>query len=49
LTFLELFTFVVETMVVAGFDFGNASSYIAVARDGGIEVLTNEYSLHATQ
>lgn len=35
-------------MVVIGFDLGNAAAYIAIARDGGIEVLTNDYSLHAT-
>lgn len=35
-------------MSVVGFDFGNLNCYIAIARQGGIEVLTNEYSLHAT-
>ncbi|VDD86788.1 unnamed protein product [Enterobius vermicularis] len=35
-------------MSVVGFDLGNFTSYIAIARQGGIEVLTNEYSLHAT-
>jgi len=35
-------------MSVVGFDFGNMNSYIAVARQGGIDVLTNDYSLHAT-
>lgn len=35
-------------MAVVGYDFGNMNSYIAVARQGGIDVLTNDYSLHAT-
>ncbi|VDM41333.1 unnamed protein product [Toxocara canis] len=35
-------------MSVVGFDLGNLNCYIAVARQGGIEVLTNDYSLHAT-
>lgn len=35
-------------MSVVGYDFGNLNSYIAVARQGGIDVLTNDYSLHAT-
>ncbi|VDN25248.1 unnamed protein product [Gongylonema pulchrum] len=35
-------------MSVVGFDFGNVSSFIAVARQGGIETITNDYSLHAT-
>lgn len=35
-------------MSVVGFDLGNYASYIAVARHGGIDVLTNDYSLHAT-
>ncbi|MFH4978959.1 hypothetical protein AB6A40_005668 [Gnathostoma spinigerum] len=35
-------------MSVVGFDFGNYNCYIAVARGGGIEVLTNDYSLHGT-
>uniref|UniRef100_A0A0N5AXQ3 Heat shock 70 kDa protein 4L n=1 Tax=Syphacia muris TaxID=451379 RepID=A0A0N5AXQ3_9BILA len=35
-------------MSVVGFDLGNYTSYIAIARQGGIEVLTNDYSLHAT-
>jgi molecular chaperone DnaK (HSP70) len=33
---------------VVAFDIGNHSCYIAVARQGGIEVITNDYSLHAT-
>ncbi len=33
---------------VVGFDFGNMNCYISVARQGGIDVLTNDYSLHAT-
>lgn len=33
---------------MVGFDFGNLNSYISVARQGGIEVATNDYSLHAT-
>ncbi|KAI1710338.1 hsp70 protein domain-containing protein [Ditylenchus destructor] len=35
-------------MPVVGYDFGNLNGYIAVARQGGIDVLTNDYSLHAT-
>lgn len=35
-------------MSVVGFDFGNLFSYVAVARAGGIDVLLNDYSLHAT-
>lgn len=35
-------------MSVVGFDIGNLNCYIAVARQGGIEVITNDYSLHAT-
>ncbi|CEF67335.1 Heat shock protein 4 [Strongyloides ratti] len=35
-------------MAVVGFDFGNLNCYIAVARQGGIDVITNDYSLHAT-
>uniref|UniRef100_A0A914XFT4 Heat shock 70 kDa protein 4 n=1 Tax=Plectus sambesii TaxID=2011161 RepID=A0A914XFT4_9BILA len=35
-------------MSVVGFDLGNLNCYIAVARQGGIEVITNDYSLHAT-
>lgn len=35
-------------MAVVGYDFGNLNSYIAVARQGGIDVLTNDYSLHGT-
>jgi hypothetical protein len=35
-------------MAVVGYDFGNLNSYIAVARQGGIDVITNDYSLHAT-
>jgi len=35
-------------MSVVGFDLGNQNAYIAVAKDGGIEVLINDYSLHAT-
>ncbi|XP_038055584.1 97 kDa heat shock protein-like [Patiria miniata] len=31
-------------MAVVGFDIGNSSSYIAVARGGGIETIANEYS-----
>uniref|UniRef100_A0A915CBY9 Uncharacterized protein n=1 Tax=Parascaris univalens TaxID=6257 RepID=A0A915CBY9_PARUN len=37
----------VDAMSVVGFDFGNLNCYIAVARQGGIEVLTNDYSVHA--
>ncbi len=35
-------------MSVVGFDLGNQNCYISVARQGGIEVVTNEFSLHAT-
>ncbi|KAF1761893.1 hypothetical protein GCK72_010152 [Caenorhabditis remanei] len=35
-------------MSVLGFDIGNLNCYIGVARQGGIEVITNDYSLHAT-
>ncbi|CAD6190329.1 unnamed protein product [Caenorhabditis auriculariae] len=35
-------------MSVLGFDIGNLNCYISVARQGGIEVITNDYSLHAT-
>lgn len=35
-------------MSVVGFDLGNQNAYIAIARAGGIEVLINDYSLHAT-
>ncbi|KAK6023948.1 DnaK family protein [Ostertagia ostertagi] len=33
---------------VVGFDIGNLNCYIGIARQGGIEVITNDYSLHAT-
>ncbi|RZF35699.1 hypothetical protein LSTR_LSTR009567 [Laodelphax striatellus] len=35
-------------MSVIGIDFGNQSSYVAVARAGGIETIANDYSLRAT-
>ncbi|CAI2349685.1 unnamed protein product [Caenorhabditis sp. 36 PRJEB53466] len=35
-------------MSVLGIDIGNLNCYIGVARQGGIEVITNDYSLHAT-
>uniref|UniRef100_A0A915Q5H5 Uncharacterized protein n=1 Tax=Setaria digitata TaxID=48799 RepID=A0A915Q5H5_9BILA len=35
-------------MSVVGFDFGNLNSFIAVARQGGIETVANDYSLRAT-
>lgn len=35
-------------MSVVGFDIGNLNCYIGIARQGGIEVITNDYSLHAT-
>lgn len=35
-------------MSALGFDIGNLNCYIGVARQGGIEVITNDYSLHAT-
>uniref|UniRef100_A0A915N2S4 Heat shock 70 kDa protein 4L n=1 Tax=Meloidogyne javanica TaxID=6303 RepID=A0A915N2S4_MELJA len=33
---------------MAGIDFGNMNCYLAAARNKGIEVLMNDYSLHAT-
>ncbi|KRZ78636.1 Heat shock 70 kDa protein 4L [Trichinella papuae] len=35
-------------MSVVGFDFGNQNCYVGVARQGGIEIITNDYSLRAT-
>ena len=35
-------------MSVLGIDFGDESCYLAVARQGGIETLANDYSLRAT-
>lgn len=35
-------------MSVVGFDLGYQNCFISVARQGGIEVVTNDYSLHAT-
>jgi len=35
-------------MSVVGFDFGNDSCYISVARQGGIETVANDYSLRNT-
>eukprot|EP01135_Chromosphaera_perkinsii_P001496 Nk52_evm1s186 gene=Nk52_evmTU1s186 len=35
-------------MSVVGFDIGNRNCYIAIARQGGIEVIANEYSYRAT-
>ncbi|CAH0717215.1 unnamed protein product, partial [Brenthis ino] len=35
-------------MSVIGIDFGNESCYIAVAKAGGIETITNDYSLRGT-
>lgn len=35
-------------MSVIGIDFGDESCYIAVARQGGIETIANDYSLRAT-
>ena len=32
-------------MSVVGIDFGNDSCYISVARQGGIEVIANDYSM----
>lgn len=34
----------VREMSVVGFDVGNQSCFIAVARGGGIETIANEYS-----
>jgi molecular chaperone DnaK (HSP70) len=36
-------------MSVVGFDFGSQTSFCAVARQGGIEVVANEYSKRATE
>ncbi|KAL3074225.1 hypothetical protein niasHS_015055 [Heterodera schachtii] len=33
---------------MAGIDFGNLTCYMAVARNKGIEIVENDYSLHAT-
>lgn len=33
---------------MAGIDFGNMNCYLAVARNKGIDILINDYSLHAT-
>merc|ERR1712142_315164 len=38
-----------EKMSVVGFDFGSQTSFCAVARQGGIEVVANEYSKRATE
>ena len=35
-------------MSAVGIDFGNENCYIAVARAGGIETITNDYSQRAT-
>ena len=35
-------------MAVVGFDVGTFSSYIGVARAGGIETIANEYSDRST-
>ncbi|KAF8770405.1 97 kDa heat shock protein like [Argiope bruennichi] len=35
-------------MAVVGFDIGNETCFIAVAKSGGIEVIDNEYSLRVT-
>lgn len=35
-------------MSVVGFDFGQQNCYVGVCRQGGVEVITNDYSLHAT-
>ncbi|GMS88212.1 hypothetical protein PENTCL1PPCAC_10387, partial [Pristionchus entomophagus] len=35
-------------MSVVGFDIGNLNCYIAIAKQGGIEVITNDDSLHGT-
>ncbi|CAG5086615.1 Oidioi.mRNA.OKI2018_I69.PAR.g11284.t1.cds [Oikopleura dioica] len=36
-------------MSVVGFDFGSQTSFCAIARQGGIEVVANEYSKRATE
>lgn len=38
----------VSAMAVVGIDLGSYSSYIAVARAGGIETIDNEYSARMT-
>ena len=35
-------------MSVVGFDVGNESCFVAVARGGGIETIVNEYSDRST-
>ena len=35
---------ILEKMSVVGFDFGSQTSFCAIARQGGIEVVANEYS-----
>ena len=35
-------------MSVVGLDFGNDTCYISVARQGGIESIANDFSLHST-
>lgn len=35
-------------MSVIGIDFGNESCYVAAAKAGGIETLSNDYTLRAT-
>ena len=36
------------TMSVVGIDFGNQSCYVAIARQGGIETVNNDYSDRTT-
>lgn len=43
-----LFSNLTVTMSVVGIDFGNQSCYVAIARQGGIETVNNEYSDRAT-
>lgn len=43
-----LFRIISANMSVIGIDLGDESCYIAVARQGGIETLANDYSLRAT-
>lgn len=38
----------VAVMSVVGFDVGNESCFVAVARGGGIETIANEYSERST-
>ena len=45
---LVLFSKLTVIMSVVGIDFGNQSCYVAIARQGGIETVNNDYSERAT-